>query len=401
MSAITYQYQAVDASGSQTKGTIRALDEAEAYRKLAASSLTPLSLAPMKSRGSSLSFNRVNLVDIVNLTRELAVLVEARIPLDRGLVSIAEHERKPELAAMIRDIATMIEGGQSITQAMEKYRDTFGDVYIETMRAAEKSGNLQGVTSHLAEMLEKQMEARSQLRRAMAYPVIVLTMISAALTVIVGFVVPKFAATFASGNKKLPLATKIVQAVGASFQAHWWAYLAALVTIIVTLVVMWKNERGRLILEDILSRLPYVGKAVTYMATARFARVLGISLSSGMDVIDSLLIAARATGRPIFVNDAESMANKLRQGERLSDVLQTTRYLPPFAKRMIGAGKDSKELARSCEIVSRHFDRESSNLLKNVNTIIEPVMTVALAGIVLLVALSVFLPMWQMAKVQR
>lgn len=401
MSVTTYHYEAIDAQGVQTKGVIRAIDEAEAYRKLAASALTPLGLSAVKEHGAVLSFTRTNLADIVALTRELAVLVEARIPLDRGLIAIAEHERKPELAAMIRDIATMIEGGQTITTAMEKYRSVFGDVYIETMRSAEKTGNLQAVTSHLAEMLEKQMEARSQLRRALAYPIIVLTMVGAALSVIVGFVVPKFAATFAAGNRKLPLATKIVQAIGASVQEYWWAYLTGLVAVIVTFVCMWRNSAGRLLLEATFLKIPYVSRLVTTMAAARFSRVLGISLASGLDVIEAIDIAGRSTGRPIFVKDCAAMAEGLRQGERLIDVLQRTQYLPPFAKRMIGAGKDAKELSRSCEIVSRHFDREAGNLAKNVNTIIEPIMTVALAAIVLVVALSVFLPMWQMARVVK
>ncbi|HLP85638.1 MAG TPA: type II secretion system F family protein [Phycisphaerales bacterium] len=401
MSVTTYHYEAIDAQGAQIKGSIRAMDEAEAYRKLAASALTPLVLSAVKERASGMSFNRVNLTDIVNLTRELAVLVEAKIPLDRGLISIAEQERKPELAAMIRDIATMIEGGQTITSAMDKYRATFGDVYIETMSAAEKSGNMQAVTTHLAEMLEKQLEARSQLRRALAYPVIVLCMVGVALAVIVGFVVPKFAATFAQGGKQLPLATKIVQAVGASFNAYWWAYLLGLAGTLIALTITWRNPKGRLVLEALLLKLPYVGKVITSMAAARFSRVLAIALSSGLDVIEAINIAGRSTGRPIFVNDCVNMTDSLRQGERLVDVLQRTRYLPPFAKRMIGAGKDAKELSRSCEIVSRHFDREASNLAKNVNTIVEPIMTVALAAIVLVVALSVFLPMWQMARVMK
>jgi type II secretory pathway component PulF len=199
----------------------------------------------------------------------------------------------------------------------------------------------------------------------------------------------------------LPLATKVVQAVGASVHNYWWAYLTVLVGVIVTFVCMWRNTAGRLIIESALLKLPYISKLITTMAAARFSRVLGISLASGLDVIEAIDIAGRSTGRPIFVNDCTAMADSLRQGERLIDVLQRTQYLPPFAKRMIGAGKDAKELSRSCEIVSRHFDREAGNLAKNVNTIIEPIMTVALAAIVLVVALSVFLPMWQMARVVK
>ncbi len=401
MSAQTFHYVALDANGAQHRGTIRGQGEQDAFRKVCAAGLTPLRLSEVRERAPLLSFQRVKLEDIVNLTRELAVLVEARIPLDRGLASIAEHETKAQLASMVRDIATQIESGQPITRAVEKYRHLFGDVYIETLRAAEKSGNLQGVMHHLAELLERQMETRKQVQRALAYPVIVMTVVAVAVTIIVGFVVPKFASTFQSQGAQLPLATRIVQAVGMSFQYYWFVYAAVLVGGITALVATWRNPSGRLSLERALLNVPYVRRIIASVTTARFARVLGISLSSGLDVTESLDLAGRSTGRPVFAMECTEMASRLRQGDRLADVLMATSYLPAFARRMVGAGKDSREVAQACDIVARHYDRESTDLTKNINTIIEPLMTVALAGIVLLVALSVFLPMWQMARLHK
>jgi type II secretory pathway component PulF len=288
-----------------------------------------------------------------------------------------------------------------MTVALERYKHVFGEVYIETLRAAEKSGSLQQVMNHLAEMLDRQIESRSQLKRAMAYPVIVLTMVSIALTIIVGFVVPKFAKTFKSNGAKLPLATRLIQDLGESVQTYWWAYAATIIGTIFATIMTWKNPKGRLMLEDALLRVPYISKIIVAVCTGRFARVFGISLTSGLDLIESLQIAGRATGRPVFVNDCDKMADKLRQGDRLVDAMRDTKYLPSFAKRMMGAGKDSQELSRACDIVARHYDRESSHLTKNMNTIIEPILTVAMAGIVLIVALAVFLPMWSMTKVRR
>jgi len=401
MSVVMFKYEALDASGHKTSGTLRASTEQEAYRKINASGLTPVSLDVLRGASAGFSLQRVSKQDIVNFTRELAVLVEARIPLDRGLLSIAEHETNRPLAAMVRDVATQIESGVPITQALSKYEDVFGNVYIATMRAAEKSGNLQAVTQHLAEMLEKQVEARQQVVRAMTYPIIVLCMIIAALSVIIGFVVPKFARTFAASGGKLPLATRFVQALGDNVNQYWWAYAGTLAVAIVGWIVAWRHPKGRLVLEGFLTRVPYVGRVMIAHASARFARVMGIGLASGLDVIDSMQIAGHATGRPVFANDCDQMAQRLRGGERLAEALAVTRYLPPFARRMIGAGKDSKEVSRACDIVARHYDREAGNLTKNINTIVEPIMTVGLAVIVLVVALAVFLPMWQMARIKR
>lgn len=401
MSITSFHYTALDSSGQKRKGTIRGQNEQDAFRKVTAAGLTPLDLKEVKERQPLFAYQRVTLTDVVGLTRELAVLVEARIPLDRGLVSIAEHEPKQQLASMVRDIAGQIESGHPITQALEKYRGTFGDVYISTIRAAEKSGNLRAVMHHLAELLERQMETRKQVRRAMAYPTIVLAVVAVAVTIIVGFVVPKFAATFEGQGAQLPVATRIVQGIGLTVQHYWYAYAGVLVAGCATLSYMWRDAKGRPSLELAILRVPYVSKIVASVTTARFARVLGISLSSGLDVTEALELAGKSTGRPVFASECAAMSARLRQGDRLADVLQDTRYLPAFARRMLGAGKDASEVAGACDIVSRHYDRESSDLTKNINTIVEPMMTVALAGIVLLVALSVFLPMWQMARLNH
>jgi MSHA biogenesis protein MshG len=288
-----------------------------------------------------------------------------------------------------------------MTVALEKYRETFGDVYIETVRAAERSGSLVAVMAHLAELLERQMETQQQLKRAMTYPAIVLSVIFIAVTVIIVFVVPKFAAIFESQGAQLPITTRVVQAIGDSVRAYWYLYCGVLIGALVTLVAMWKSTGGRLMLETFMTKIPYVGRVIVSVTTGRFARVLCIGLQSGLDVIEALQMGGRATARPVFVNECEAMVERLRQGENLPDVLRATRYLPSFARRMIGAGKDASDLARSCDVVARHYDREASHLTKNVSTVIEPIMTVAMAGIVLLVALSVFLPMWGMVRLHH
>jgi type II secretory pathway component PulF len=400
---MSYTYKAVSQSGTKTKGYVKGVDEQDALRRITAMGLTPLkvSKAVQKTSKATFSWQQVKPADIVGLTRELAVLVEARVPIDRGMVSIAEGDCKPDMRTMLLDMAAMIESGLPMTQALEKYKHIFGNVFIETVRAAEKSGSMVEVMNHLAELLEKQMETTQQLKRAMTYPVIVLSVVFVAVTVIIVFVVPKFGAIFESQGAQLPITTRVVQALGDSVRAYWWAYVGAIVGFFTTIVLMWKNPVGRLKLENFLLEVPYVRKIILAVTAGRFARVMGIGMQSGLDIIEAVQMGARATGRPVFINDCNAMVDQLRQGTAIQDVLRGTRYLPSFARRMIGAGKDSADLARSCDVVARYYDREASHLTKNVNTIIEPIMTVAMAGIVLLVALSVFLPMWGMVRLQK
>lgn len=396
MRSQSFRYVAIDGKGARSRGVVRGVDTHEAFRKLAAAGMTPVSIDEVRSNQALLGGKRIRMSDVSDLTRELAVLVAAKIPLDRGLVSIAEHDGKPAVTRMVRDIAVQIESGVPLTQALARHERVFGDVYIQTIRSAERSGNLAAVMEHLADMLERQMETRQQLTRAMTYPVIVMAVVAMALTIIVVFVVPKFGATFAAQGVKMPLATRIVQGLGTSVAEYWPAYVACVLAMIVGPILAWRTRSGREWCERVLMRLPYASKVMVSVSTGRFSRVLGIAMASGLDVIESIEIAGRSTGSLRMALECDAAAVALRQGEPLVEAVKPIAMLPAFAKRMLGAGKDAAEVSRACEVLARHYDRESSHLTKNLSSVIEPVLTVAMACIVLLVALSVFLPMWQM-----
>ncbi|MBL8963371.1 MAG: type II secretion system F family protein [Phycisphaeraceae bacterium] len=347
------------------------------------------------------SFQRVTGADVAGLTRELSVLVEAKIPLARGLMSIAEQETKPGLRRIIADVAMQIEAGATMTEALSRHKDVFGEVYIETMRAAEKSGNLSGVTTELADLLDRQMDLRRQLRQAMTYPVVVLCTVAVAFGVFVGFVIPRFAGQFKTGGVELPLATRVVQAFGESVRGEWWMYLIGLASVVMSVVTAWRTEQGRIAIERFVMRTPVVGSLAVAAVTARFLRIMSLTVSSGLGLVESVVISGRAAGGKAFASDCRQVSDRLTRGESLGDALSSAPHLPVFAKRMLGAGTDSADLSRASLLVARHFDRRASDLTKSVSSLIEPVMTVLMAGLVLLVALSVFLPMWQLARIGR
>ncbi|MDX2133026.1 MAG: type II secretion system F family protein [Planctomycetota bacterium] len=401
MSLRNYDYTATDGAGVSRRGCLLATDEPDAYRRIVGGGLTPLEIRERRERAPLFSAPRVKLTDVVGLTRELAVLTEARIPLDRGLASIAEDAGRGPLTDIVRAMAAAIESGQPLTDALEKHRAIFGDVYVETIRAGEKSGNLAAVMTHLADLLERQLEVRQQVRRALAYPLIVIGVVAIAVGVIVVLVVPKFAETFAAQQAQLPLATRVLQAVGQGAQASWAELVAAAAFAVVGVTVAWMRPWGRAAFERVFLRVPYLRDVIIAITAGRFARVLAISLTSGLDLVESVRIGGRATGRPLFAQECQAIAERLRTGEPFVEAIRGSAYLPSFAVRMLGAGKDSRELARSCEVVARYYDRDASHLTKNVSTIIEPLITVALAAIVLLVALAVFLPMWKVASISQ
>lgn len=402
MTVTSYEYVAVDRTGTRRRASLHASNRKDAFRKITASGLTPVSIRVQRSRTPLPGMGKqVKLAQIAALTRELSVLVEAKIPIAHGISSIAEHEQDPELRNILTKLASDIEAGASITEALAEHPGAFDDVYIETMRAAESSGNLVSVTQHLADMLERQIETRQRIRQAMAYPVIVITAVGLALGVILGFVVPKFEGMFAASGAELPLATRVVQSVGHFVNAYWWALGLGGLGLMIVLMRVYRTRPGRAVFEELWLRLPWLHLVIVSGTAARFSRVFGIALDSGLSVIDAMRLGGSASGRPLFNDECQAMAARLAKGQRLSKVLEQTRYLPPFARRMFGAGRDTKDLASACSIIARHYDRESSNLTRNINTIIEPILTVLMAAIVLVVALAVFLPMWQMVSLNK
>lgn len=401
MAVKTYKYKAIDGAGKAQRGTISARSEDAVFQELSARGLSVLGIRAGTASVLTRSAERISHHEIAQLTREIHALLEANIPLARGLFSIGEHEKNKKLRDMIIDIASMIESGEKITVAFSKYRDVFGDVYIETLRSAERSGRMAQVAEHLADMLERSVEMRQQVKRAMSYPIIVIGFVAMALSVIVIFVVPRFAKIFESNGVELPMTTRVVRAIGVSMTEHWWVYLLVVCAAVFGSIRAWKNERGRFAIERMLLRTPYVGKLISAVTTARFSSVLGIGLDSGIEVIDAIEIASASTGRPVFVAECEKMCNEMRSGMSLEDVINTSRTLPSFARRLLGSGKDSSELARAGNIIARHYHRMADHLTKNINTVVEPMITIAMAGIVLLIALSVFLPMWQMISINK
>ncbi len=401
MSSLLYKYHAVDEHGTRQSGRIEAYTEQVAFQKLIEQGLTPLTIRESRAQISVFKHRRVTQLEIATLTREMSVLLEASIPIGRGLMSIAEHEKNPALKDMVFDIAAMIESGEKITAAFSKYEHIFGGVYIQTLRSAEKTGQIGPVASHLADMLERNIETTQQIKRALTYPLIVIAFVAMALSVIVIFVVPKFAKIFEANGVELPLTTRVVRAMGTSLTQFWWVYAIIAVAVCVSFVKAWKSKNGRLRIEKILHKLPYIGDMFTSVTTARFSRVMGIGLESGIEVIEAIEIAGGSTGRPVFQEECVRMCDRMRSGDSLSDVINRAQGLPSFARRLFGSGKDSKELARAGSIIARHYDRQSDHLAKNINTVIEPMITIAMAGVVLLVALSVFLPMWQMISINK
>jgi type II secretory pathway component PulF len=396
MSQMGFQYQALDRRGARARGVVDAVDREEAYRALVAAGLRPLRIT---RRGrQSHRRKKITLRDLSHLTYQWSVLMQARIGVVDGLRSIVDQEPNQRLRELVESMASRIAAGMNVTEAISPHRDLFGDVYVETIRAAELSGNMVEVLEKLAEMLDRRYETNKAVKGALMYPLCVVTVLALAVTILLTFVVPRFAAMFAARGIDLPLPTQLLVGFSQVVRTYWYAIVGAGLGGAWGLRWAWGRPAWRRRIDNWLHHVPFLCDLLRGFALSRFAHSFGLTLRSGLSLIDALEISGRVSGRPLLRADTEKMQEQVKHGGRLSDVMMRCSYLPAFAKRLLMAGEEAAELTRMSEIVAKHYDREVTYLTKNLTTVIEPIMIVGLAGIVLIVALAIFLPMWNMTS---
>lgn len=404
MTQLAYQYEAVDARGKSSQGIIRAATKQDAYRRIAAGGVTPVRIHEAKAQAGSLLSRlrtRIRPQDVAHFTYQLSVLLEARIPVVECFRSIADQEPNAKFRAVILDIAAAVQSGKTITEALAVHQRLFGEVYLQTVRAAETSGNMIKVLAHLAEQVEEQAEMRRMVKGALMYPATVVAALGLGTAFLVTFVVPKFAVMFRGRGVPLPFLTEALDTLGTSIRGYWYLYLLGLTLVGWSARVAWRNAQCRAVIDRILNKTPVLGGVLTGLAVSRFASVFGLCLSSGLGLIETLEMAGKASGRPVLQKDVAIMIRQVKSGGRLGDALQMCSYMPGFVKQLFRAGEESAELGRMCQIVTRHYGRETKHLVKNLATVIEPVLIAMLTGVVLMVALAIFLPMWNMASLMN
>ncbi len=400
MSALAYRYTAMDRQGRRVSGQTAATSESDAYRTLSAQGLVPLSLRADQGGGwlSQQRRARVRMREVAQFTEQLAVLVNARIPLAEALLSIAEQEPNPRLSAIVTELATGVQSGKPLASVMDAHAGVFGRTYIDTIRAAESTGNLVKVLEHLADMLARTEATRQTVRNALTYPMCVMGVLVLGVGFLMGYVVPKFGRMFESRGVELPALTRVLLETSTLAREWWMVWVPGLVISAVALVRWSRTASGGAALERVIGRVPVVGPMLAAMAMARFCHVFSLSLSSGVGLIEALDLAGRASGRANVQADARRIAERVRSGGRLTDAMGVCESFTPMTRRMLGAGETSGELPRMASVVARQYDAQSQNTAKNLAVVIEPILVVGIAAIVLIVALAVFLPMWDMVK---
>jgi len=396
MSDVPFRYRAVDRAGVASVGVIEAASEIAAMRLLTGRGLlvTSIDIVPRRRSGRSAA----SPLETSRFAHQLAVLVSAGVPLSRALGSIADSAEPGRLRDALASAAESVTAGETLADSLGRNSAVFGEIFVKTIAAAEKSGNLVKALEFLAETLERQDETRQALRSATVYPACVIVVLALALIVLTVGVMPRFGAMFKARNIEVPMLTAVLVAVGNSVRGSWWLWMAGCGGVAMVLHQCWKRGLVLPVIHAILLRLSPLRVIMLGTATARFCRILGLCLTSGLNLLEALDLAGGASALKAVQDDAQRIARQVRAGGRIGAVLPQCPSFSPLARQMLISGEEAAQLSKMCQLIADEQEREATRLAKRLSTVIEPFLIVLITGVVLIVALAVLLPMWNSAK---
>lgn len=399
-----YRYKALNNRGEVLDGQMEAANDGEVVLRLQEQGHLPIEAA-LAGAGGGESVWRGLLKPkpfagerLVQFTQQLATLLGAGQPLDRGLTILLELPEDEAAKRTIGDIRDAVRGGAALSTALERQHGVFGKLYINMVRAGEAGGSLQDTLSRLADYLERSRQMRSRVINALIYPAILLAMVSLSLLFLLGYVVPQFAAMYDSLDAQLPMFSRLVIGLGV-FVRDWW-----IVLIVVPALLLWWLDRKRrqpafrAWLDEWLLQRKFAGALVAKIETARLARTLGTLLRNGVPMMTALGIGRNVLGNRVLAEDVDAAAGEVKNGVALSTALAKGKRFPRLALQMIQVGEESGALDAMLLKTADTFETETGLALDRMLAALVPVVTLVLASVVGVVILAVLSPIYDLTN---
>jgi len=377
-----------------------------------ASSLLKNGIAPITIRETTLAERRdagqgglslfapgIKAIDVQLFSRQLYTLMRSGVPILRSLSGLVESTANVAFARVITSLKESLEAGRDLSTAMRQHPEDFSPFYVAMVRVGEATGRLDEIFLRMFEHLEFERETRARIKEALRYPSFVLIAMVVAVAVINVFVIPAFAKVYAGLGAELPLMTRILIESSRITLAYGWFMLAGGVLAVAGFRVWRATDGGRLIWDRFKLRLPLTGSIVLKSTLARFARTLALSLKSGIPAAQALSVVAEVTDNAWIASRVEQMRNGIERGESILRTAQTAAVFNSVVLQMIAVGEETGSVDELMQEVADMYEREVDYEIKTLAARIEPIIIVAMGGIVLVLALGVFLPMWDMASV--
>lgn len=397
-----YQYRGRDHVGTAVDGTLQAGNRDVAIAQLVQKGITPIQVNlhivnEKKETGRRSSSGKITSEELVLFTRQLYALTKAGVPIIRALTGLSESASNKKLSYVLQDIGDQLVSGTDLATAFRHHPKLFSPIYISMIHIGESTGNLDHALIRLVEHLEMERETRKRVKSAMRYPIMVVTAISIAMIVITMFVIPSFSAVFDKLGADLPFATLILIGIS-EFMQNWWHLLLVGLIIGFTLFHQFtKTDDGAIWWDRIRLKIPLLGSIFERVALARFSRSFSMMLTAGVPILNTLSIVAGSVGNRYIGNAITSMANGVERGEQLTNTALQTGLFTPLVLQMMSVGEETGAIDKLLDEVADFYEQEVDYELKQLSDAIEPILLVFLGALVLLLALGVFLPVWELS----
>lgn len=400
-----YSYKARDRTGRMVTDTVEEASINSLERSLDEKGLIPIVIDEVKQSFNLDKLNqyliKIKPEDMIVFTRQLATLFAAGLPFIRSLDTLATQATNPKLKEIIFKVKLDVEGGQTFAAALRKHPKVFNELYVNMIAAGEEGGILEDILNRLALMAEKEEEIRAKVKSSTMYPKFVIGAIVIAIFVMLYFVVPRFSMLYANFGAELPLPTRILIGMSDLFKKYWYFLIGGIIAIYVSFKTYIETESGRYNWHNFLLSAPIFGPLNVKVAMSRFARTFGTLFKSGLPILQTIDIVSNAIGNVVISQILMKMRADVQAGMGLAESMKDYKVFPPIILQMIDIGEESGQLDEMLSKVSEYFDQEVDYGIKNLITALEPALLVFIFGMVLFLALSVFLPMWDIVKFTR
>jgi type IV pilus assembly protein PilC len=420
-----YNYVALDARGNETKGSIEVGSQNEAIGRVKEMGLFPTKIveadkedkaAAKKSKarpaaksksgkkGGAMNINikipglggGVKAKVLTTFTRQLATLVDAGLPLLRGLRVLEKQERNATLKGILAQLATSIEGGSTFSEALAQHPKVFNRLFVNMVKAGELGGVLEVVLKRLAEFSEKAEKIKGKVKAALFYPVAVLIVAVGIMMLLMTMVVPKFKEVFSGMGFTLPWFTRFVMGISDLIKNNILMTMGALAVLVVLFLLFIKTKFGRHFWDKTKLVMPPTGQVISKVAISRFCRTLGTLVSSGVPILQALTIVKETAGNVIIADAVAQVHESVKEGETITAPLEASRAFPPMVISMVDVGEQTGALPEMLLKIADNYDEDVDNAVAAMTSLLEPIMIVFLAVIVGSIVIAMFMPLIQM-----
>ncbi len=402
--ATRYKYVAITPQGKRSKGIVEADSDQSAKFIVDSRGLLPVSIHKLSGGTKNLRLflrSSIKHEDLIIFTRKLLTLNRAGIPLLRSLDIITTDLEDRKLSDVIQNVRKSIEGGTSLSQALENHAGYFPNLYISTIKAGEESGTMDIMLARALELMEREEKIKQGVREAVRYPIFVMFAMALAFIVVITFVIPKFAGMYSSFGADLPWATRLLIAVN-YIASHYWHFLVIVLPVLATMLWRMRLTRwGKRGFDYAILSIPLMGAVVIKTILSRFCYILSTLLSAGIPLSQALGILRSSIDNHYFSKVIEKMTDNLLGGRDLVQPMRDSKYFGSMVVQMFSIGLESGSLENLLSETARHYDAEIEHDTKKLTSRIEPILTVVIAAAVLILALAIFMPMWNLISIFR